>query len=75
MKVVEDKRRKKRPIGDFPWFLPDLIAMSKRAKEAMEDLLAPHGEFLLVECDFGEYYLYNAFAVLDALDDEKTIGD
>ena len=56
--------------SDFPSLAgaPSVPVFSRRAADALEDLLAPSGELLLLDCDDGDYLAYNVTAISDALD-------
>lgn len=54
--------------GDFPALLPGVPVFSRRAVDALRDLLEPHGEILPLLCEEGDYFLYNVIRVIDALD-------
>lgn len=58
------------PSGDFPWC--SFPAFSKRAVEALRNLLEPNGEILPLICEFGDYYAFNTTSVVDALDEERS---
>jgi hypothetical protein len=58
------------PPGDFPWC--SFPAFSKRAVEALQDLLDPNGEILPLICEFGDYYAFNTTQVVDALNEEYS---
>ena len=47
-------------------------AFSRRACDALRDLLEPNGELLPLDSKAGEYYFYNITTVIDALDLEKS---
>jgi hypothetical protein len=59
-----------RPASDFPW--TSFPTFSKRAVEALRDLLEPNGEILPLICEFGDYYAFNTTTVVDALDEEHS---
>jgi hypothetical protein len=56
------------PISDFPVFTTS-AAFSKRAVDVLLDLLIENGEILPLECDEGDFFVYNVTQVLDALDE------
>ncbi len=56
------------PKGDFPSLIPDVPVFSRRAVEALADLLQGNGEALPISLGEEEYYLYNVTRVVDALD-------
>jgi hypothetical protein len=62
------------PPGDFPHFEGAIIdpVFSRRALDALADLLQGNGEILPLSCDEGEYYLFNTTRMVDAIDVEHT---
>ncbi|MFG0312567.1 MAG: imm11 family protein [Phycisphaerales bacterium] len=58
-------------LGDYP-FLEGAPALSKRAVDALLDVLAESAEFLPLNCDAGEYYVMNITRVVDALDEAAS---
>ena len=56
------------PYQDFPGVNLVYPAFSKRACDALRDMLEPNGELLPLNSDCGEYYFYNIATVIDALD-------
>jgi hypothetical protein len=62
------------PSGDFPRFEGAGIepVFSRRALDALGDLLQENGEILPLSCDEGEYYLFNTTRIVDAIDVEHT---
>lgn len=46
--------------------------VSRRAKDRLEAVLAPHGEFLPLLTTVGEYYAFNVTTVLNALDEDAS---
>jgi hypothetical protein len=62
------------PAGDFPHFEGAIIdpVFSRRALDALGDLLQENGEILPLSCDEGEYYLFNTTRIVDAIDTEHT---
>jgi hypothetical protein len=62
------------PVGDFPCFTGASIdpVFSRRALDALADLLQENGEILPLSCDEGEYYLFNTTRIVDAIDVEHT---
>jgi hypothetical protein len=59
---------KVRPWNDFPCINFNIPAFSRRAVDALRDLLEPNGELLPLISDVGEYYAYNVTTVADVLD-------
>lgn len=59
------------PISDFPVFTTS-AAFSKRAVDTLLDLLIENGEILPLECDEGDFFVYNVTQVLDALDESAS---
>ena len=56
------------PKGDFPSFVGSVLVMSRRAVEALHDLLTQNGRLLPVVCDKDEYFVFNVTRLVDALD-------
>lgn len=63
------------PTSDYPSLTSNVPVFSRRAKDCLEDLLTPRGEFLPLLSSVGEYYAFNVSTVLDALDEEKSVVD
>ncbi len=62
------------PFNDCPCVNLSYPAFSRRACDALRDLLEPNGELLPLDSDAGEYYFYNITTVIDALDLKKSKG-
>jgi len=69
-KIKKDPRRL--PKGDFPSLIPNVPVFSRRAVEALRDLLEGHGEILPVMISDDEYFLLNVTRVVDALDESNS---
>jgi hypothetical protein len=71
---IRDTRREARlPKSDFPTLAPYAPVFSRRASEALFEVLDPYGEWLPLESADGDYVLFNVTSVLNALDlDEST---
>lgn len=69
-KIKKDPRRL--PKGDFPSLIPNVPVFSRRAVEALRDLLEGHGEILPVMISGDEYFLLNVTRVVDALDESNS---
>lgn len=61
-----------RAWNDFPSINLDIPAFSRRAVEALRDLLEPNGELLSLISDVGEFFAYNVTTVADALDADRS---
>ena len=68
----DDEQNKDLPVSDFPSFLSHVPCFSRKAIEALTQLLLPNGEILPLVCDEGEYFAYNVTTVLNCLDEEKS---
>ncbi len=62
------------PYNDYPCVNLSDPVFSRRACDALRDLLEPNGELLPLDSDAGEYYFYNITTVIDALDLKKSKG-
>ncbi|MHC4717312.1 MAG: imm11 family protein [Planctomycetota bacterium] len=60
------------PVGDFIDCVPRLL-LSPRAVEALEGILARHGQLFPVSTSAGEYFAYNVTTMVDALDREHSV--
>ena len=69
--IREDEEDMHSPRGDFP-YLGGTPCLSRKAVEALRNLLLPNGEILPLVCDEGEYYAYNVTTVIDCLDEKKS---
>lgn len=61
-----------RRSNDFPCVGLIIPAFSRRAVDALRDLLEPNGELLLLDSSVGEYYAYNVTTKADVLDSAGT---
>ncbi|MCX7429326.1 MAG: hypothetical protein NTW96_27345 [Planctomycetia bacterium] len=65
--------------SDYPYFATPtynhLPAFSRRAIDVLGDLIAGDGEILPVECDEGEFFVYNITRIIDLLDEERSAID
>jgi hypothetical protein len=50
------------------------LLLSARAVASLRLLIGPHGEFLPVRAEFGDYTIFNCFTEVDAFDDANTDG-
>jgi len=64
--------RNELPPCDTPALFPGVQLFSPRALEVLGPLLEGNGEILPLDCDYGEYYLFNLTRVIDALDVERS---
>ena len=64
------------PKGDYPFLVLGLPVFSRRAIEALGDLLEGNGEILPTTCEGDEIFFFNVTRVIDALDesDSEVIG-
>jgi len=63
---------KVRPWNDYPCLNLEIPAFSRRAVDALRDLLEPHGELLPLVSSVGEYYAFNVTTIADVLDHERS---
>lgn len=68
VEVLRDEEYKNRQSSDFPSW-GGVPVFSRRAVDALRDLLEPNGEILALDCPDGEYFAYNVTRVVDALDE------
>lgn len=62
-----DEGKKKLKRGDFPGH-PIAPFFSRKAVDALKDILEPAGELLPVQCEDEVYYAYNVLNIVDAID-------
>lgn len=60
------------PPCDFPSLTAGVFVFNRRAKEALEDLLEPVGQFLPLLTSQGEHYAYNVINRIDVLNEERS---
>lgn len=61
------------PLSDCPHHTSsDVIVLSRRAVDALHDLLAPAAEILPLRSDLGEFYAINVLRKIDCLDHERS---
>ena len=58
-------------LPDFPVFTTPAV-FSRRAVDALLDLLAESGEILPLSCDEGDFFVFNVTQPLDALDESAS---
>lgn len=63
------------PSNDYPCVNLTIPAFSRRAVDALRDLLEPNGELLPLVSSVGEYYVYNVTTVADILDHRRSKVD
>jgi hypothetical protein len=61
-----------RPYNDYPCVNLTVPALSKRAVDALRDMLEPNGELLPLVSSLGEYFAYNVTTVADILDHQRS---
>ncbi|WP_147263735.1 imm11 family protein [Roseimicrobium gellanilyticum] len=61
-----------RPENDYPCINLFLPAFSKRAYDALSDLLLPNGELLPLVTHAGSFFFFNVTTIVDALDLEAS---
>src|SRR5687768_6850867 len=59
-----------RDICDFPIFRTTLKCVSRRARQALDDLFEPNGEWLKIEGLGGDYSAFHCLREVDCLDKE-----
>lgn len=59
------------PLPDFPVFSTSAV-LSRRAVDALLDLLVENGEILPLECTEGDFFVFNVTRELDALDEAAS---
>ncbi len=60
------------PAGDFPSLFADIPALSQRAVEVLQPLIAGDAELLPLECSECQYSILNVTNVVDALDEAES---
>ncbi|MFO1044432.1 MAG: hypothetical protein U0941_21885 [Planctomycetaceae bacterium] len=63
---------KAEPYQDFPAASSQIPIFSRRAVEALKDLLQPSGELLPAVASCGEYFVYNILCKSDAFDTARS---
>jgi|GEM_PF-445153 len=66
-----DARSKRLQRSDFPACPSGRSVFTRRAMEALWDLLAPHGEFLPLQSADGDFYVFNCLTRLEGAVDES----
>jgi hypothetical protein len=72
VEILRDEEHTNRPRSDFPSLGGVLPVFSRRAVDALRDVLTANGEILPLVCAEGEYFAYNTLKVVDALDEERS---
>lgn len=73
VKLLDDPEEPPLPASDYPCLSLTVPVLSRKAKDCLEDIIAPHGEFLPMLTTLGEYYVFNVTTLLDALDEQKSV--
>jgi hypothetical protein len=61
------------PLPDFTTFDLAYPTFSSRAREILDELLTPYGEFAAIELDEPmRYFAFNATTIVDVLDEQKS---
>lgn len=69
---IRDREHASRPYSDLPSWVTHVPIFSRRAVDALQELLSGSGEILPIECPDGEYFAFNVTHVIDALDTERS---
>jgi hypothetical protein len=69
---LSDRENGRRPLGDFPPFSLPVPVMSRRAVDALGDLLDRDVELLPLDAPEGSFFAANVTNVADALDVERS---
>jgi hypothetical protein len=69
--IKEDEGRELRK-SDFPWLLQHLLVLRPNAVDRLGKILSEYGELLPLACDEVDLVAFNACAVSDVLDLEKS---
>ncbi|MGH2662091.1 MAG: imm11 family protein [Actinomycetota bacterium] len=72
VEVLAEEDGAARPPGDFPSLGGYAPVFSRRATDAVEDLLEDAGELLPLDSPDGTYLVFNVTRVLDALDEDRS---
>ncbi len=68
-----DRQHRGMVVSDCPmWGDTSAPLLSRRAVEALRDMLEPNGELLPVICDYEEFWIFNTTRLLDALDEAES---
>lgn len=74
MKIIsKEKRRRTLRRADAPWLSSNILILRPQAAEAMRPLLASYGELLPLACEQTELAAFNAFNIIDALDENASV--
>lgn len=68
---IDDALNEGKPESDFPT-LGSTPVFSRRAVDALSDMLIENGELLPLALANGNYFVYNTTRVIDALDEERS---
>jgi len=72
VEILRDDEHKDRLPSDFPSLGGVLPVFSRRAVEALKDVLTANGEILPLDCPEGDYLAYNTRKIVDALDEGRS---
>lgn len=61
-----------KPHNDYPCVNLGIPAFSRRAVDALRDMLEPNGELLPLVSSVGEYFAFNVTTVADVLDHQRS---
>ncbi len=72
IELAEEGNGRKLPPSDFPLLHAVVPVFSRRAVEALRDLLELNGELLPLKSSKGEYFAFNITRIVDALDEANS---
>ena len=71
VKALRDENHRERPAADYP-LLVGMTVFSRRAVDALRDLLEANGEILPLRGNEGDYFAYNVTHVINALNEGSS---
>jgi len=74
VKLLRKTLRQRFTYSDSPWSSSSRLIFRPSAIEKMKPILDTHGELLPLECPDAELWVFNPTIVLDALDENASVG-
>jgi hypothetical protein len=70
---VEPGRKAPKPLADVSALTPGALAMSDKAKAALEPFLGQFGEFLKMDCNGAPWWFYNVTNLVSCVDEARSV--
>jgi hypothetical protein len=71
--LVEKRLKKQLPRADVPSLVPEALALTAKAKDALGPFLSRFGQFLELDCQDAPAWYFNAINIVDCLDRASSL--